>query len=126
MEGLAGEATGSGEIYCLSSNMESNGWAGYAFFFSGFKMEDSGGFGNPFVAGDKEFPFGLAFGDEEAIEADVIDIDAVGEIAASIVFAEGDSVFEVVAFDEDLGGNGFSRADGDLLGFDADLEFGWI
>ena len=76
-------------------------------------MELAGCARNPFVACDKEFPFRLAFGDEETIEANIVDKDTMGEVAPSVVLAQVDIGFMTIAFDEYLGGNCLPRSDGD-------------
>ena len=64
-------------------------------------------FGYPFRRSQKDLPGILALGDEDAIEADIVHDDAVGQV----VNGEGDKVIVTVAFDLELSGHALAGRD---------------
>lgn len=78
------------------------------------QVEQAGpGTGNP-GGRDKEFPFGLAFNNEQAIQPDVVDIHTMGKVPAGILIPEFDPPREVMANGPYPGGNGLAGTDGEL------------
>jgi hypothetical protein len=58
---------------------------------------------------------GLPPGDHQAVEADVVDVNAVGQVSARIRAAEGNAVVESRGpLDPDNGGNRLAWSDGQL------------
>ena len=74
------------------------------------RVTEAVGFGNPFGGGEEDFALVLAFGNEDAVEADIIDDDAVGKVFDG----EGDQVFVAVPFDAEPRRNGLAGSDREL------------
>lgn len=71
------------------------------------------GFGD-LGSGDEEIPFRLSLDDEQAVQADVVHVKAVRQIAPRILVAQFDAVLEVMANGPDPGRNGLARADAEF------------
>ena len=61
--------------------MQQHGRGENAAFGGGFEMEAAGGLGGDGVGSNIEFTFTGLFHDQETVEADVVDIRAVGKVA---------------------------------------------
>ena len=65
---------------------------------------------HPFARAQEDLALILALGDEDAIESDIIDDDAVRQV----LHGEGDEVVVAVAFDPKERGDGLTRGNGQL------------
>ena len=65
-------------------------------------VKRAGGFGDPLGSGYKERPLAAPFHDEQSVEADVIDVNSVRQIAPGIFLAAGNSSRKAVTLDLDL------------------------
>ena len=63
--------------------------------------------GHPLRRTEEYLPFVLALGDEHAVEADIIDDDAVGQVLNE----EGDEILVAVALDPEPGGEALAGSD---------------
>ena len=88
--------------------------------FVGDGVAEAVGFGHPAFGAEEDFALILVFGNEDAVEADVIDDDAVGEI----LDLEGDEFVVAIATNFEHGGDGAAGSDGDFRGgrFQRDVE----
>ena len=75
------------------------------------QVKSSSHFRNPLGCRDKEVSFVLALDDEQTIEANIVDIDTMGQISSGIVTAETDATFKVIAIDSHLGHDRRTRLD---------------
>ncbi len=103
--------------------MEEDGAGGLAAVAFGAEEDRADGFGCPSRGGEEKLTFSFTFNDEQAVQAEVVHVDSVREVAAGILFAEFDTIFEIVTGRADFRGDGLSGLDCDfegLVGFVSD------
>ena len=77
-------------------------------------MEVRRGFRHPVVGGDEEFPLGLSFDDQQPVQPNIVDVDAVRKVAARIVTAQLNAPVESVALYLHSGRDGFTGSNGEF------------
>ena len=75
------------------------------------EVERALSFGDPFASGEEERALGFAFEERHAVEADVVDVDAVGQIAAGELGAKFDFAVESISLEFHRRGNRLTRFD---------------
>ena len=82
---------------CRPSHLVQFAYMGAAFMERRYGVERPFRGRHPRAGRDEKLPLGLSFGDQHAVEADVVDIHAVRQVAACVVAAEGEHVAITVA-----------------------------
>src|ERR1051326_7681042 len=98
--------------WCFA-DVEEEGEGGLVVGLVGFGEAEAVHFGDPFGGGEENLALVAVFGNQGAVEADVVHDDAVGEA----LDAEGDEVVVAVAFDLEPGGDALAGSDGDFERF---------
>src|SRR5207247_1903784 len=92
---------------------------GLVFGLVGFGEAEAVGFGDPFGGGEEDLALGFVLGNQHAVQADVVNDDAVREAFDG----EGDYFVEAVAFDFQPGRKALAGGDGDFQRFVGNRAF---
>ena len=88
----------------FGDHLEQNGLRSLVAIHRGPEVEPALAGGRHGGGGDEKLPFVLAFDDQQAVQADVVHINAVGKIAAGIGIPERDPAVESIATGFDASG----------------------
>src|ERR1043166_1268797 len=90
--------------------MDQHGQRGLVLLLFGLCEAKAVNFGNPFGRGEEKLPVILALGDQDAIEADIVDDNTMRKA----LHTESDEVVMAISFDLQPGGNALAGRDGDF------------